>query len=141
MLDKSDSIIALQRSRIDNPDRLARFDFISRAVVADSKRLDKLFEELLEPENRRIEPWTLSALHYINHPLRRETSIKYLRPALDELQRVQRTGDIFFPRQWVKAITYSYPNDTILPIVNQFFADNPHYPSMLKLKVLQSLER
>ena len=141
MLDKSDSIIALQRSRIDNPDRLARFDFISRAVVADSKRLDKLFNELLEPENRRIEPWTLSALHYINHPLRRETSIKYLRPALDELQRVQRTGDIFFPRQWVKAITYSYPNDTILPIVNQFFADNPHYPSMLKLKVLQSLER
>lgn len=49
-------------------------------------------------ENRRIEPWTATVLSYLNHPARESYSIKYIRPALEALLDVQRTGDIFFPK-------------------------------------------
>ena len=78
-------ILKTQRQRIHNPDRLRQFDFISRAMTADTLKLDSLFRSLLQAENRRIEPWAATTLSYLNHPTRQDYAVKYIRPALEKL--------------------------------------------------------
>ena len=136
--ERYDAIVELQRSRITDADRLRRFDYIVRGAMPDGEALDMLFEELLEPENRRTEPWAQSMLSLINHPLRGERSVKYLRRALDELKEVQRTGDIFFPRNWVAAAISNHRSEAAYNVVVEFLEDNPDYPQLLKNKILQA---
>lgn len=138
MPDKYQQIITTQRARISNPDRLRQFDFISRAVTPDEEALDALFESLLEPENRRIEPWTKATLSYLNHPLRISRAVKYIRPALDEVMEVQRTGDIFFPRGWAGALLGSHQSEEAHAELMRFLEDNPDYPVLLRNKIMQA---
>ncbi len=60
-------ILQTQRQRIHNPDRLRQFDFISRAMTADTLKLDSLFRSLLQAENRRIEPWAHGVMYPFHH--------------------------------------------------------------------------
>lgn len=136
--EQCESIIEYQRSRLSNPDRLRQFDFISRAVMSDEQALDALFESLLQAENRRIEPWAESALAYLNHPLRTERAVKYIRPALDVLQEVQRTGDIFFPRGWVGSLLGNHRSEEAYAELMRFLDDNPDYPVLLRNKIMQA---
>lgn len=133
-----DYIVKHQRERIEDADRRSRFDYIVRGATSDAEALDTLFEELLEPANRRTEPWAQATLALINHPLRGEGSVKYIRPALEELQEVQRTGDIFFPRNWVGAALSSHRSEAAYCEVVDFLEDNPEYPQLLKNKILQA---
>lgn len=133
-----DYIVKHQRERIEDADRRSRFDYIVRGATSDAEALDTLFEELLEPANRRTEPWAKAVLELINHPLRGESSVKYIRPALEELQEVQRTGDIFFPRNWVGAALSSHRSEAAYCEVVDFLEDNPKYPQLLKNKILQA---
>ena len=136
--ERHESILATQRARITNPDRIRQFDFISRAVTPDTQKMDEVFESLLQAENRRIEPWAASALAYLNHPLREAYSVKYIRPGLEVLQEVQRTGDIFFPKDWASALLGSYRSQEAYQEVQAFFEAHPDYPSLLKNKILQA---
>ncbi|MBQ8774280.1 MAG: aminopeptidase [Alistipes sp.] len=136
--DRYDYIEKHQRERIADADRRSRFDYIVRGATSDAEALDALFEELLEPANRRTEPWAQATLALINHPLRGESSVKYIRPALEELQEVQRTGDIFFPRNWVGAALSSHRSEAAYCEVVDFLEDNPDYPQLLKNKILQA---
>lgn len=133
-----DEILATQRARITNPDRIRQFDFIAQAVTSDTLQMDSLFQALLLPENRRIEPWAASALAYLNHPLREGYSVKYIRPGLEILQEVQRTGDIFFPKSWANALLKSYRSKEAYREVISFFEAHPDYPPLLKNKILQA---
>ena len=136
--DKYESIRDTQRKRITNPDRLRQFDFIVQAVTPDTLLMDAFFESLLKAENRRIEPWAASALSYLNHPLHQPYSIKYIRPGLEILQEVQRTGDIFFPKNWVSALLGNYKSKEAYLELQAFFEAHPEYPSLLKNKILQA---
>ena len=136
--ERYDYIVEHQRERIEDADRRSRFDYIVRGATSDAEALDALFEELLEPENRRTEPWAQATLALINHPLRGEGSVKYIRPALEELREVQRTGDIFFPRDWVGAALSSHRSEAAYREVVDFLEDNPDYPQLLKNKILQA---
>lgn len=134
--EQADTILTEQRSRITNPDRLRQFDYISRAVVADTVRLDSLFASLLKAENRRIEPWASAALGYLNHPVRGDYSVKYIRPALEALSDVQRTGDIFFPRNWVGALLSGHNERAAYDEVKTFLDAHPDYSPLLRSKIL-----
>lgn len=136
--ERYDEIVATQRGRITDPDRLRRFDYIVRAVNPDKAERDALFESLLEPENRRIEPWAASALAYLNHPLRAEEATHYLRRGLDELSEVQRTGDIFFPRNWAGALLAGHRSKEAYDILQRFLDENPDYPQLMRNKILQA---
>lgn len=131
-------IISMQRKRISNPDRLRQFDFLALAINPDNKKRDEFFKSLLESENRSVEPWTATALSYLNHPLYQPGSLKYIRPGLDELLEVQRTGDIFFPRNWVGALLENYRSEEARVEVEKFLEDNPDYKPLLKNKILQA---
>ena len=136
--EKYEDIIKTQRKRINNPDRLRQFDFISQAVTPDTLQMDAFFQSLLKAENRRIEPWAASALAYLNHPLRQPYSVKYIRPGLEVLEEVQRTGDIFFPKNWVSALLRNHKSKEAYQEVQAFFEAHPGYSPLLTNKILQA---
>ena len=132
-----EAIIETQRARIVNPDRIREFDFVAQALIPDTMAMDSLFAALLKADNRRIEPWAEKALTYLNHPLREKYAVKYIRPGLEVLQEVQRTGDIFFPKKWARALLRHHHSDEARHEVEAFFAEHPDYPELLKNKILQ----
>ena len=121
--DKWQEIIDTQLSRIENEDKRKEFEFVSRACNPDPKKQDELFAELLEPENRKIEPWALSALSLLNHPLREPESNRFIRPALDELLEVQQTGDIFFPKNWCTSLLSGHRSPEARQILLDFLKE------------------
>ncbi len=129
-----------QLQRITNPDRRQEFAFITQALSPDVTRRDSFFNALLHVENRRVEPWVTRALYYLNHPLRQEEALKYIRPSLDILQEIQRTGDIFFPKNWISSCLSGHNSIEAAGYVRQFFKEHPDYPILLKNKVLQSAD-
>ena len=135
--DQADDIIKEQASRITQPDRQKEFAFISAAASSSEAKRDSVFALLMNKENRRIEPWASSALALLNHPLRAESSVRYIRPALEKMQEVQRTGDIFFPRAWARALLSGHTSHQAAEEVRRFFADHPDYPLMLGNKIKQ----
>ena len=96
-------ILDTQLARTENPDRKARLAFVIPALSADPAERGQAFERLRKLENRRHEPWVLESLHYLNHPLRQPEALRFVRPSLELLPEIQRTGDIFFPKRWMDA--------------------------------------
>ena len=136
--DRHTAIIAEQRARMDNPDRIRQFDFISRAVTPDTTEQEALFHTLLKAENRRIEPWALKTLAYLCHHMRTGQAAKYIRPGLDAMQEIQRTSDIFFPQNWARTLLREHRSHEAREAVEQFISDNPEYSQLLKSKILQA---
>ena len=132
----------LQRERLaqSSPDDQDEFSFVYQAVNPDKARRDSLFRALLKAENRRIEPWTQTALAYLNHPLRQESATDYIRPALEVLEEIQRTGDIFFPKNWCNALLRGHDSPQAAAAVTDFLEARPDFPPLLRNKLLQSAD-
>lgn len=138
MPEKADSITEVQRSRISNPDRRLQFEFISKAVSPSTEIRDSLFMSFKKAENRRIEPWTASALYYLNHPLRQQNALKYIRPALEWLTDIQRTGDIFFPGSWCDNLLAGHRSKEAFDIVESYINENSDMLPLLRNKILSA---
>jgi aminopeptidase N len=96
--------IAKQRERLSHPDLIAQFDYIAPALSSTQEARGECFQSLLMVENREVEPWTLTVLRLLNHPLRQQEALAYISPALEILEEIQITGDIFFPTNWCSAL-------------------------------------
>ena len=134
------SILEEQRGRFMNPDRKARFEFVMPAVSDRQEVRDSWFEKLRDVQNRRREPWVVEGLRYLNHPLRAAASEKYIRPALELLPEIQRTGDIFFPTNWMYATLDGHHSPAAAQVVRQFLATHTDFPIRLRRIVLQSAD-
>ena len=93
----SELILDEERTRITNPDRLARFNFLRPALSQEYSVREKFFLSFKDVENREKESWVLSACGYLHHPLRQKEMSQHLALALELLPEIQKTGDIFFP--------------------------------------------
>jgi aminopeptidase N len=134
-------ILDTQLARIENPDRRARFLFITPALSADAAVREKWFLALADVANRRREPWVLDGLEYLHHPLRAAASAKYVKPSLDLLWEIQKTGDIFFPKRWMDATLGGYRAPFVATTVRDFLsAAPPAYPARLTNIILQSAD-
>ncbi|MCT4122852.1 M1 family metallopeptidase [Elizabethkingia anophelis] len=136
----NNDLLQEQLTRIKNPDRINRFKIIMKAASSDKKIRDEFFNSLAERQNRSNESAVGSALGYLHHPLRQHTSINYLPKTLELLKEIQKTGDIFFPDNWLRSTFSSYQNPKALTVVNRFIQQNPDYNSILKNKILQATE-
>jgi aminopeptidase N len=134
------AILEGQRGRIENPDRRARYEFVLPALSADTAVRDSFFETLRDPKHREHEPWVLEALGYLHHPLRAGRAERYLRPSLDLLEEIQRTGDIFFPLGWLSATLDGHNSPTAYGIVRAFLEERPDLPRRLRGKLLQAAD-
>jgi hypothetical protein len=138
--EQADEIVSVQQSRIINPDRKKEYAFISPSVSPQKEVRDSVFNALLVAENRRIEPWASAALANVNSKVWQKEAVSYIRPGLEALQEVQRTGDIFFPTAWVRALLSGHTSAEARKEVDTFFANNPDYPVMLSNKIRQQAD-
>ena len=137
----TEEVLALQAARIENPDRLARFEFLRPALSPDPEVRERFFAGLRDAANREREPWVLAGLAYLHHPLRAEHSRQFIGPALDLLVEVQRTGDIFFPAGWLDATLGGHGSDAAADVVRRFLDGlDAGYPPRLRAKILQSAD-
>ncbi|HEY2382040.1 MAG TPA: M1 family aminopeptidase [Terriglobia bacterium] len=134
------SILEEQRGRFMNPDRKARFEFVMPALSGNPQIRDAWFQSLKDVQNRRREPWVLEGLAYLHHPLRAAESEKYIRPALDLLVEIQRTGDIFFPTRWMNATLSGHNTRTAAAAVRDFLSQHADYPIRLRRIILQAAD-
>jgi aminopeptidase N len=134
-------ILKTQLSRIENPDRRGRFQFVMPSLSANAAERDKWFLSLKDVNNRRREPWVLEGLSYLHHPLRADSAKQYVRPSLDMLWEIQKTGDIFFPKRWLDATLGGHQTKDVAETVRTFLKNAPaNYPERLKNITLQSAD-
>ncbi len=129
-----------QLARISNPDRVKEYLFIFPSLSPNKETRDSVFNSLLKAENREIEPWASTSLSYLNHYLRDIESVGYIKPGLDVLKEIQRTGDIFFPRDWLRALLKGHNSIEAMSSVSDFLSKNKEYPPMLMDKILQQAD-
>jgi aminopeptidase N len=134
------TILETQVARIKNPDRKKRLQFMIPALSPEVKERDAFFASLKDVSNREKEAWVRTALSYLHHPLRNNTSEKYLRESLDLLAAIQQTGDIFFPHAWLQATFGSYQSTEAADTVREFLKEHPDYNPKLKAKILQAAD-
>ncbi|WP_461095041.1 M1 family metallopeptidase [Spirosoma gilvum] len=136
----AEGILAKQLARIKNPDRKKRLEFMMPALSSNVAERDQFFASLATEANREHEAWVTAALGYLHHPLRTETSSKYLLKSLELLEEIQRTGDIFFPESWLRSTLSSYQTPETVQLVRKFLADRPNYNPRLRAKLLQAAD-
>jgi aminopeptidase N len=140
-VDGWNEILKTQLTRIENPDRRGRFQFVMPAVSADPAEREKWFLSLRVVGNRRREPWVLEGLSFLHHPLRAEASKKYVQPSLEMLWEIQKTGDIFFPKRWLDATLGGHQTKEVADTVRDFVKNLPaNYPDRLRNITLQSAD-
>jgi aminopeptidase N len=138
MPERADSIVELQRSRLQSENLREEYNFVSPSVSPRQHERDALFERLLTAEGRSVEPWTERALANLNHRYRRDEMMRYVWRGLEAVEDVKRTGDIFFPKRWVTMLISGQRPEEVVPLVKQYLAGRPDYPEMLKRKILMN---
>lgn len=134
------SVLKQQQARITNVDRKERLAFLMPALSLDVQERDAFFNSLKDRKNRQKESSVVTALAYLNHPLRQNTSVKYLSESLGLVEEIQKTGDVFFPQSWLAAIFGNYQSEEAYQTVKAFLANHPNYNPKLKDKILQSTD-
>jgi aminopeptidase N len=137
----TDTILAEQHSRITNPDRKARFAFVTPALSSDVQKRDAFFAGLAGIDNRAQERWVADGLRFVNHPLRRAHAERYIQPSLEMLAEIQRTGDIFFPLDWTSAVLGGHNSAAAAQTVTAFLAARKDYPPRLRRVIEQSSDQ
>jgi aminopeptidase N len=134
-------IVGAQIAQTKDPDRKAQLTFVMPALSPDPAERDRFFASLADVANRRHEPWVLTALRALQHPLRGPSSEKYVAPSLAMLRDIQRTGDIFFPKRWTDATLGGYSSQQKAETVRSFLAHLPDgYPDRLRRIVLSAAD-
>ena len=140
-IDGWDEVLKTQLGRIQNPDRRARFQFVMPALSADPAERDRWFVALTDVRNRAREPWVLEGVGYLHHPLRADRSRRHVRPSLDLLWEIQKTGDIFFPKRWLDATLGGHSSAEVANTVRAFLENAPAgFPDRLRNITLQSAD-
>ncbi len=134
-------VLEAQLARTTNPDRRARFAFVMPALDADPQVRDRFFTSLADVANRAHETWVLEAVAYLHHPLRAAHAEAYIRPSLELLLDIQRTGDIFFPKRWMDATLSGHSSRRAARTVQRFLATlPPSYPPRLRMTIASSAD-
>jgi aminopeptidase N len=110
------------------------------ALSPDLAVRDAFFSSLARVENRSHEPWVRDAVRFLNHPLRHTHAERYIRPSLDLLGEIQRTGDIFFPTDWTSAALAGHNTTAAAETVREFLAAQKDYPPRLRQIIEQSAD-
>jgi aminopeptidase N len=134
------AILQTQLERTENPDRKARVAFVKPALSDDPAVREQTFERFRNVENRRREPWVLESLQYLHHPLRETHARRFLRPGLELLTDIQRTGDIFFPSRWIQTTLAGHRSREAAAIVEDFLASELQYPQRLRWIILSAAD-
>ncbi|RKR09855.1 aminopeptidase N [Flavobacterium sp. 90] len=138
--EEADEILNKTRTTITNPDKQKRFEFLLPSLSKDELVRNVFMESLKEDKNREKEAWVSVGLANFHHPLRQESAQKYIRFSLDLVNEIQRTGDIFFPKDWLSNTVGKYSSKYAFDEVQRFLKENPNFSPILKRKLLQATD-
>ncbi|MEO8237907.1 MAG: M1 family aminopeptidase [Flavobacterium sp.] len=138
--EKADEILEKTRTTITNPDKQKRFEFLLPSLSKEESVRNSFMESLKDDKNREKESWVSVGLANIHHPLRQESAQKYIRFSLDLTEEIQRTGDIFFPKDWLSNTIGKYSSKYAFDEVQRFLKENPNFSPILKRKLLQATD-
>jgi aminopeptidase N len=137
---KADEILEKTRTSFTNPDKQKRFEFLLPSLSKDESVRNAFIESLKDDANREKESWVSVGLANVNHPLRQESAQKYIRFSLDLVDEIQRTGDIFFPKDWLDNTVGKYSSKYAFDEVQRFLKENPNFSPILKRKLFQATD-
>jgi aminopeptidase N len=138
--EKADEILNKTRITITNPDKQKRFEFLLPSLSRDEAVRGAFMESLKDDKNREKEAWVSVGLANIHHPLRQQSAQQYIRFSLDLTEEIQRTGDIFFPKDWLNNTVGKYSSKYAFDEVQRFLKENPNFSPILKRKLLQATD-
>lgn len=138
--EKADEILQKAKTAITNPDKLKRFEFLLPSLSKEESVRNAFMESLKDDKNREKESWVSVGLANIHHPLRQESAQKYIRFSLDLTEEIQRTGDIFFPKDWLNNTIGKYSSQYAFDEVQKFLKENPNFSPILKRKLFQATD-
>ncbi|RED25226.1 aminopeptidase N [Flavobacterium cutihirudinis] len=138
--ENADEILEKTRTTISNPDKKKRFEFLLPSLSKDESVRNAFMESLKDDANREKESWVSVGLANVNHPLRQESAQKYIRFSLDLVEEIQRTGDIFFPKDWLDNTVGRYSSKYAFDEVQRFLKENPNFSPILKRKLLMATD-
>ncbi|MHC0439874.1 M1 family aminopeptidase [Flavobacterium sp. 3-210] len=138
--EKTDEILEKTRTTITNPDKKKRFEFLLPSLSKDESVRNAFIESLKDDANREKEAWVSVGLANVNHPLRQESAQKYIRFSLDLVDEIQRTGDIFFPKDWLDNTVGRYSSKYAFDEVQRFLKENPNFSPILKRKLFMATD-
>ncbi|RYJ40189.1 Aminopeptidase [Flavobacterium anhuiense] len=136
----ADGILEKTRTSFTNPDKQKRFEFLLPSLSKDESVRNAFMESLKDDSNREKESWVSVGLANIHHPLRQESAQKYIRFSLDLVDEIQRTGDIFFPKDWLDNTVGKYSSKFAFDEVQRFLKENPNFSPILKRKLFQATD-
>ncbi len=136
----ADEILDSARAALTNEDQRERFDFIRPSLSGEVAVRNNFFNSLKEVGMREKESWVLTAAGHIHHPLRQDSSRELLPLALELLEEIQRTGDIFFPKRWLVATIGQYQSPGALEQVEIYLGNHPDLNPSLRGKLLQATD-
>ena len=110
-----------------------------RSLSDSDEARDALFTSFANADNRSNEPWVLEAMRNLQSPLRGGAPHLIL-PALNLVEEIQETGDIFFPGRWLDATLGQTSSKRAAEIVGGYLANNPQLSPRLANKLLQSAD-
>lgn len=137
---KADEILEKTRTAFTNPDKQKRFEFLLPSLSKDESVRNAFMESLKDDSNREKESWVSVGLANIHHPLRQESAQKYIRFSLDLVDEIQRTGDIFFPKDWLDNTVGKYSSKIAFDEVQRFLKENPNFSPILKRKLFMATD-
>lgn len=136
----ADGILEKTRTSFTNPDKQKRFEFLLPSLSKDELVRNAFMESLKDDSNREKESWVSVGLANIHHPLRQESAQKYIRFSLDLVDEIQRTGDIFFPKDWLDNTIGKYSSKFAFDEVQRFLKENPNFSPILKRKLFMATD-
>jgi aminopeptidase N len=136
----SDVILETAKEALTNQDKIKRFEFLKPALSSDVLVRNQFFESFRDAKNREKESWVLTACGYMHHPLRQQESVTMVPLALDLLEDIQKTGDIFFPKRWLSTTVGQYQSEEALQMVELYLESRPNLNPSLKGKLLQATD-
>lgn len=117
------------------------FLFLTKALVNDVQVRDSFFNSLLKYEGRIEGSDVISSLSLLHHPLRHESSKKYISQSLAILADVLHTNDIFFAPDWISGTLLPYNDKETAQLLRSYLSKNhPDVPYLLMQIVKQNAD-
>ena len=130
-------VLEAQEARTAAPDLRDALRFLAPALSADPRVRAEAFDRLRNVAHRRREPWVVETMRWLHHPLRAPEAVGLIRPGLDLLDEIRRTGDIFLPKRWTDAMLAGHRSHEAAGVVQQFLDERAaNYPDALRRLVL-----
>jgi aminopeptidase N len=119
---RASEVLAVQSDRLVDAAARARLDYLAPALRSGVAGHSAVVAGFAAPGRRHPEAWTLDALTWIHHPLRRRDAARLIEPCLQLLPEVQAAGDIFVPRRWAHAVLQGYSGADAVDAVERALA-------------------